>query len=121
VGYQQQRSAALAYRTRQQSHHAFCALLVKIPRRLIGQDEPGIVGQCSGNSHPLLLSPAELGGIVVAAIGQADEIEKLASAMLVRSPQRNHREQDIFQRGQLRDKIIGLKDHPDLLGSIPGG
>ena len=94
---EQQRSVARTNRTRQQPHHTFCALFVKIPRRLVSQEERRIIGQCSGDSHSLLFSPAELGRIVLAA-SKADEIEKFAGAVLVLSSQRNHREQDVFQQ-----------------------
>ena len=35
VGYKQQRPSALTDRARQQPHHTFCALFIKIPGRLV--------------------------------------------------------------------------------------
>ena len=81
MGYKQQCSAALTNRARQQPHHTFCALFIKIPRRLVSKEKRRVIGQCSGDSDSLLFSPAELGRIVVAAISQADEIEKFAKAV----------------------------------------
>ena len=118
MGDEKQSLAALTNRARQQPHHASSALVIKIPCRLVSEDKSRIIGQCSGNSYPLLFAPAELGGIVITSIGEADKIKKIAGTVMVRAPQGNHRQQHVLQRAQLRDQIIGLKDDAYLLGTV---
>jgi hypothetical protein len=52
-------------------------------------------------AHSLLFSGAKLGMSVIAAIGQSDEIEKLARAGRSSFGPGDHREQHVLQGGQL--------------------
>src|SRR5215471_19397115 len=118
VGHEQQGPPTLANSTRQQRHDALRALVIKISSWLVRQYDQRIVGQCSSNSHPLLFPAAELSGMVIAAIGESDSIEKFAGTALARSSQGDHRKQHVLQRGQLWHQIIGLEDHADLLRAV---
>ena len=48
---------------------------VEISGGFVGEDHGGIVGQRSGDGHPLLLSARKFGGFVEQAVAKADEFE----------------------------------------------
>ncbi len=49
----------------QQCHDLFAASGIERRRRFIRQDEPGIVGQCPGDGHPLLFAAGEQGREII--------------------------------------------------------
>src|SRR5215472_197331 len=53
-----------------------------------------------------------------ATIAQADCFEQLDGAPLVRAPGRHQWQHNVFQSGQLRKQIVGLKDHPDAFVAV---
>jgi hypothetical protein len=53
-----------------QNLHA--GLGVEVPGRLVGQQERGLVDQCPGDGHPLLLAAGHLRRLVIIVIGQAE-------------------------------------------------
>jgi hypothetical protein len=67
----------------QQPDHRLRLDVVEVRRRLVGEEQGRILAEPAGHGHPLLLAPGELAGVVVGAVGQADEREEL-----VRAPER---------------------------------
>ena len=59
----------------QDLEHLVAGLAVEVARRLVGQDQARVAGDGPGDPDPLLLAAGELPGIVLEAIGQADDVE----------------------------------------------
>ena len=47
---------------------------------------------------------------MIATGGEPDGIEELKGTLAIGSLRRNHRKEDVLERGQLRQQVIGLKD-----------
>jgi hypothetical protein len=60
VGHEHERSAAARVDRAQQIHDVPAVRRVEVPRRFVGEDNLGIVGQRTGERHPLLLSARQL-------------------------------------------------------------
>jgi len=69
----------------------------------------GIVHQCTGNGHPLLLSAGQLIRAMAESAGQPDEFSQADAQVLRSRPlgplvgQRNH---DVFNDAQLLDQVV---------------
>jgi hypothetical protein len=82
---------------------------------LVGEDEPGTVGQGTGDGDALLLADGELGGPVVEAVGEADFGEEmLGPAAIGWAAGEGHAEEDIFQGGEAGEEMMGLEDVADV-------
>ena len=63
----------------------------------------------------LLLAAGELGGVVVAALAEADALEQGARARRAAAPAGElERQQDVLERGQVRQQLERLEDEADL-------
>ena len=60
--------AALGVQFAQLAEHDLFVHCVKVARRLVGQHDVGIVDECAGNAHPLLLSARQLRRQMIGAI-----------------------------------------------------
>ena len=113
----QQRQAALDVEPPQQRGDLLGVRAVEVAGRLVGPHDRRVVDQRAGDRHALALAAGELVGDVAAAVGQADQLERL-----VRTPARlgggdagdEQRQLDVLHRRQDRHQVVVLKDeaHP---------
>ena len=59
----------------QKRHHLVRRLAVEVARRLVGQDDFGVVGERAGDGHPLDFTPAHPGREVVEPVAEPDAPE----------------------------------------------
>ena len=86
--------------------------------RFVGQDENRIIHHRARNDDALLLASGELIRPVMAAVGEADPVERLfgsTSSVSATSARVNKGQFDIFQRAGPRQKRRDLKDETDIL------
>src|SRR6516164_2644057 len=86
--------------------------------RLVGQDEYRIIHHRARNDDALLLASGELIRPMMAAVGEADPVERpfgSASSFAATSARVNKGQFDIFQCAGPRQKRRDLKDETDVL------
>jgi len=121
VGHQDQRSAGIGVEAKEEIDDASAGLGVEIAGRLVGEDDGRVGSEGPRDRHPLLLATRELARRVAGTLGEANAFEPgaglgtgvLASGQL----QGQH---DVFQRGEGRQQLEGLKDESDSTGAQPG-
>ena len=97
---------------------------VEIARRLVGQQELGLIDDGPGDGHPLALAAGELRRHVVGPVGQAHHLQRLqgqpVGADLAGVKQRHGH---VRRRARPRQQVERLKDKPDRavadLGQLP--
>ena len=100
-----------------QLHDIEARLCIEISRRLVGQNDGGLIDQGAGHGHPLSLSTRELVGTVIHSVGEPHHVQNLFCTLFSFAfgyTGINKRQCDIFQSGGPRQKIEGLKDKADL-------
>ena len=91
-------------------------LRVQVSGGLVCQNQLGIVHQCPGDGHSLLLAATQLAGKVLGPILQPDHLQSLCTeARNVGAGGVDERKFDVLQGRGLRKKMEGLEDEPDLL------
>ena len=113
----------LLVQPRQRGHHLRPGVAVQIARRLVGQDDAGIVHQRPGDGHPLLLPTGELRGLVPHPIGQSDHLQQATRPLpaLGRGHAgKEHGEFHVLGRRHRRDEVEGLKHEADLTAPVCG-
>jgi hypothetical protein len=60
VGHEHERGAAAGVDRAQQIHDVAAVRGVEVPGRFVGEDDFGVVGQCTGERHALLLAARQL-------------------------------------------------------------
>jgi len=88
---------------------------VEIAGWLVGDEDRRMGRERARDGDPLLLAAGQLGGIMVAAIAQADGRELgFGAQKSITCPRKLERHRDVFQRGHGRDEMEGLKDDADI-------
>lgn len=91
---------------------------IQIPTGLIGKHDFRIVDQSPRHRRALLLSPAQLGRLVIEAIGKSQHAQQ-RNRLLLHFPGRPFADvsgdADIFQGGKFGEKIVELKNKSDVL------
>ncbi len=112
----------------QQLHHFVAVVGVQVTRRLVGQDQPGVGHDRAGDGHPLLLSPAQLLGKVVASVHHVHPLQGRLSflrAFVRGSAKVKQRQFHVFEHRKLVDQVKALEDKTDValakLGTLPFG
>jgi hypothetical protein len=82
VADQHQRESALSPQGVEQPDDLVPGVLVQVPRRLVGEQHPGLLDQGAGDRHPLLLPAGQLAGQVLRAIGEPDGVRADCSGNL---------------------------------------
>ena len=85
MGDEDQSLASLRTRAREQLGDLVCIVVVEVADGLVGENEGRIVDESPGNRNPLLLSAAQFGRPVPAAIAKTDGVEELLGAPRIRS------------------------------------
>jgi hypothetical protein len=99
------------------------ALLVQIPRRLIGQNQRRMVDQSPRYRDTLLLAPTESAWPMLQAIPEPHLLQpgaRMCSPLLRRDFHRVERESHIFQCGEGGNEMENLKDKPYMFSPPQG-
>src|SRR5437773_12463028 len=100
----------------EQIHYVLARGRIQVAGWLVGQQNRWVTGERSGHRHPLLLASRELDWIVMQPLSQADGPQQIRRAILCRAyPCQLQRHQDIFQGGEGRNEMEGLKDVADVI------
>ena len=95
-------------------------LRVEIAGRLVGEEHARRVGDRPRDGDALLLAARQFGGAMVEALGEAEEIEKLAGALARfarREPTDELRHDHVLEGGELGQEVMELVDEADLLAA----
>jgi hypothetical protein len=96
--------------------HLLPGVLIELPRRLVGEQQPGTIRQRAGDGHSLHLAARELRRPVMAAIAQADVVEQFPGARpAVRrvGPDLRLRQLHVLPRAQHRQQEETLEHKAD--------
>ena len=110
------RNALLAAGILQQLQDLLAGFVVKRARGLVAQKQLGVLGQCAGNGHALLLAARKLRRKVSEAVAQANLMKRLLG--IERIGANLCRELDVFERRQVGDQIVELEDKADVGASV---
>ena len=116
MGDDDDRNALLAAGILQQLQDLLAGFVVKRARGLVAQKQLGILGQCAGDGHALLLAARKLRRKVGEAFTQADLAKRLFGIERIGADLR--REFDVLKRRQVRDQIVELKDKADIGATV---
>ena len=97
---------------------------VEVPGRFVRKQEFGLGDERAGERDALLLAAGEFAGAVVGAVRQADVVEPLCGGgkrLFVRDATGEERHGDVFERRELRQKVVELPDVADVTVAISGG
>jgi hypothetical protein len=106
----------------QQPHDLLAGLLIELPGRLIGQQQPRPDRQRPGDGHPLLLPARKLTGPLPRVIGQSDQVEHPRHPLLPLprgDPGDPQRDPDVLRRRQHRQQAERLEDVGNRLPAQP--
>lgn len=121
VSGQHERHIAGAADLQQQIHDVLSVSRVQVTRRLVGQQDRRIVGQCARQRDALLLATRQLRRVVVPTVLEPDFIEQAPrSTGRVCLSRDLHRHHHVFERGQRRNQVKELKHESDHRASKPG-
>ena len=93
-------------------------LAIQITRRFIGKYKPRLIDQCPRDRDPLTFSAREFRWAVIEPLGQPDSSQPFAATIdrLMRGRAGGqHRHEHVFERRQLRQKMVVLKYEADRL------
>ncbi len=124
VGDQYQRRFLLVVELLDQLHHVLARLPVEVPSRLIGEEDPRLIGEGACERHPLLLATGKLGRVVARAIPQAHPLEERhrgrsngPSVRQRRAVSKLHRHHHVLERCQRGKQMESLEYEPDVVGT----
>ena len=89
---------------------------VQVARRLVGDDGAGVVDECAGDGHALLLAAGDLVGVAVGLFLKPDKLQHIGNAVLQlprRRPHRPHGQRQVVPHGLIADQAEVLEDHAD--------
>ena len=95
---------------------------VEVAGGFVGEDDGGLEDEGAGESDALLLTAGELDGVVIGAVGEADGGEEGAGAGEAFGGGATGKlgvgvelvgEEDIFERGEGGDELVGLEDEAE--------
>ena len=102
----------------EEPEHLGCGLAVEVARRLVRENERGLVGECPGDGHALALTPRECRREVVGPIGEAHPVEQLPGSLPRESRSASSKEDgefDILLGGELLHEVERLEDKANVL------
>ena len=109
---------ALVVQFLEHAHDFDAGLAVEVAGRLVGEQQRRLVHQRAGDGDALLLAAGKLVGMMVGALAEADQFERVHGAfvLLVRLDAVavvKHRHFDIFQRRGARQQVETLENKAD--------
>src|SRR5947209_5829578 len=111
-----ERYPALAVEALENLHDLDRGARIKIPRRLVGEDERRVVDECARDRHALLLSARQLVRVVPLAPRESDRVQRSdrAPVSLARLDAGvEHRQLDVLKRRGARQKVEALEDEAE--------
>ncbi|GAC1654117.1 MAG: hypothetical protein NVS4B3_17790 [Gemmatimonadaceae bacterium] len=116
MGYEHDRGTRLVIERFKQFDDASAGRAVQISRGLVGKEDSRGVGKGAGDGDTLLLSPGELGRVVMTPVTQSDTDKELAGAASGAGVAAElERHLDILGCCQGRNQLKALKNEADLL------
>ena len=104
-------------------HHLLALLRREVPRGLVGKEDRRRVGQRPGDGRALLLASGHLAWAVVEPVAKAhlfQELFRSATAIPGRDPGVDHRDFDVFDRGEFGKEVVVLKDEAEVIPADAG-
>ncbi len=93
---------------------------IEVACGLVGEDQPGAVGQGPGHGDPLLLAGGELSREVIQAVCETDPPQQATGADRAGAiGSEAHPEKDVLQHRVALEQVEGLEDDPDVPGPNP--
>ena len=105
----------------QDLHDLHRGLRIQRARRLVGQQDIGIIDQGARDGHALHLSAGKLVGLFVDLIAESDLFQRLrcaASALGFAHARDRQRQLHVGEHALMRDQIVGLKDKTNRMIAI---
>ncbi len=97
------------------------AARIEITGGLIGKDDFRFVDECAGDGHALLLATGELGGLVIEASRDAEELGENVEAVRIEAVAVNVLgERDVVAGGERRQEIEFLEDEANFVAAKVG-
>ena len=118
MGYEDDGDPLLPVECLEELDNLRARLGIEVPGGLVRQDDPGIVEQCPGDGHPLLLASGQLRGPVrlpVRQTHQREHLPRLAAARRRRYPVVEGRQLGVLQGGGAGQEVVVLEDEADLV------
>ena len=118
-----QRQRPLGVEPRQEIENLVARAAVEVARRLVGQQQFGLIHQRAGDRGALHLAAGELPRAVLQPVAKADRVEQpagpvaqLASAHPVahHAVPDHRRGEHVLQRRELRQQVVRREDHADV-------
>ncbi len=100
------------------------SLAIKVPGRLIGQQDLGLSDERAGQSHPLLFSPGKFAGAMMRTLLKCYFSQPLRSFcfdLRPGLPPNQERHGHVFQRRKFRQQVMELPYETDLAVTKIGG
>src|SRR6202011_4674925 len=88
--------------------------------RLIRKQKRGVVDQCARDRHALLLAAAQTRRIAFCDISDTEALHQLACSTARRVPLELCGDEDVLERGQVRQQVEELEDEADAVAPEPG-
>jgi acyl-CoA thioesterase-1 len=103
MGYHDQGHAVLLVQLAEKVEDLLGGLAVEVTGGFVGQEQIGLIGQRSGDSHPLPLAYRKLVGQMIGPVSQANDLEEFLSPLPALGSRRDrlkHGDLYIFRRRQ---------------------
>src|SRR5437763_1476637 len=97
-------------------HHFGAGAAIEVSRRLVGQHDSRLIGQCPGDGSALGLASGYLAGPVSGSIAQTYPLEQCMGpsvALFGAKAAVDHRQLDVLLQRQAPKQIEGLEDEAD--------
>ena len=128
MGDEHDRLAVFAVELAKQGENLGAAVGVEVARRLVGEDDLGLVHEGPGDGDALLLAAGELARLVIGPLSQTDQgegFEPRLLGVLASDAGVVAGQEDVLEGGEGRDQVEVLEDEahsagPDLGSSIVG-
>lgn len=82
---------------------------VEVPGRFVGEQNFGTVNQGAGDGCPLLFATRQFRRIMRGALFETDASDQVANSVRIGLAVERQGQRDVFENGQVRDKVEGLK------------
>jgi hypothetical protein len=120
VGDHHQCDVLLLVKAAKDIHYFLAGMAVKVPGRLVSQDDGRVLGQGAGHGHSLLFAARELVGTVVHTIAQSYHSQGFFSYPGITLAGIFLSQLDIPQGCKIGQQVKALEDKTDLLPPDPG-
>ena len=121
MGDDHERELARVAQVVQEVNDLILALAVQVAGRLVSQQEGWVVGERASDRDPLALADGKLSGTMCATVGEADFLDQALGSFGSLGGSvgaLEHRDLDVFERGQGGHQVKGLEDESDLAGAV---